>query len=295
MRDVHVFLNGDRGLPVLDALCMDGHGVESIIVPANKTVKGLAEIAQRHGVRIWPVADVNAPDFIAEMRVASPELFIIAGYSTIFRRPIYSLPRLGTINLHGGRLPEYRGGSPLNWQIINGENEAGISVIRVDDGIDSGPILAEGRIAIGASDTIATVHAAANRQFPSLVLESIASLERDPGAGRVQDESHACYWHQRNDEDGRIDPSRQTAKQIDRQVRALTRPYPGAYALLDGRRIRILQASIPDFRLAGVAGRVCRVQGMGPFLICADHALLIEEYIIEDSQGAQLRHGDRLS
>jgi methionyl-tRNA formyltransferase len=294
MRGIHIFLNGKRGVPVVERLCAAGHGVESVVQPESTVVAGLEEICAAGGIILRRVGSVHADDFLAVMTACRPELFVVAGFSTIFKRSLFGLPTLGTINLHGGRLPQYRGGSPLNWQMINGDPSVGISIIRLDEGIDTGPVLAEAIIPVGPSDTIADVHGRANRIFPDLVLQSVEALARDPAAGRRQDESKACYWHQRADCDGHIRLTDMTAIEVDRMVRALTRPYPGAYAYLGQSKVRLYKASIADLVLRGLPGRICWIQKRGPYLICADRAVHLEDYLIEGIADGRLRHGDVL-
>ena len=290
MRGIHVFLNAERGLAVVRSLVDAGHGIDAVHVPPGR----LAALAQAcsPGLAVEAVAEVNDPAFVAGLAARRPELLLIAGYSQIFKDPLLAVARLGAINLHGGLLPQYRGGSPLNWQIINGETTAGVSVIRADRGIDTGPVLAEGMVAIGPDDTIGDLHDRANALFPGLVLEALAGLERGE-RGRLQDEAEAVYWHQRNDDDGRIDWAGMTACQVHDLVRAVTRPYPGAFCWLEGHRLRIFRTSLPPLTVRGVPGRICHLQGLGPLVVCRDRALLVEDYA--GAEGRALRHGQRLS
>lgn len=296
MDGVVIYLNGTRGLSVVDAIHAAGHGIARVVVPASKQAElARAPLFARLGQTPIGADDVNAPTFIAALAAARPKLGVIAGYSTIFRAPLIDLPALGTINLHAGRLPAYRGGSPLNWQIINGEAEAGVSVIRVDAGIDTGPVLAEARLPIGADETIAALHERANEVFPRLVLEVIAGLEKGTLKGRTQDEGEACYWHQRNDADGYLDWARLSAKAAHAMVRALTRPYPGAFGLLDGAKVRLYRSSLDVPMIRGAPGRIAYIGGRGPYVMCADRAIRIDELDIEGRPGARLPHGARLA
>ena len=102
------------------------------------------------------------------------------------------------------------------------------------------------------------------------------------------------YWHQRNDGDGYIEFNKLEANQVNRLVRALTKPYPGAWALLDQKKIRIFKVDIPKFDMCGVPGRICYVKGVGPYVICKDKALLIKEYVIEKYPDMELKQGKRL-
>jgi methionyl-tRNA formyltransferase len=286
MGGVHLFLNGDRGLAVAEALRDAGEPIVFVHVPAAKAqgtplARRLAEL----GLRVWGVEDVNAPAFLAELAATAPEVLVVAGYSSIFKAELLAVPRLGVLNLHGGRLPQYRGGSPLNWQIISGESAAGISVIRMDTGIDTGPVLAAGEVPIGAEDTILDVHDRANACFPGLVLAAIAALRRGE-TGVVQDEGLAAYWHQRNDADGRLRFDRMTARQGHDLIRAVTHPYNGAFCWWNGRQVRIWRSRLLDGApVRGVPGRVFFLQGLGPLVLFRDTALVLLDWRIEGEKG----------
>lgn len=292
MQGIHVFLNGARGLSVLAGLVKGGHGVASVVVPENKGNDAeIVGLCQKLGIRLMPTADVNAPSFVHSLAAQQPELLVICGFSTIFRRPLIDAARHGGINLHAGRLPQYRGGSPLNWQLINGESEAGISVVQVDEGIDTGQVFAEARIPIGPEDTISDIHARANALFPDLVLKTIEGIERGDLRGRFQSEIEAMYWHQRSDADGRIHWASMSAEHVHRVVRALTRPYPGAHTKLGDREVRVYGARIPDMKICGMPGRICWIQRQGPFVVAADRALLITDYTVGGKAAERLPNG----
>jgi len=291
MDRVYLFLNAERGLSVLRALTGAGHGVESVCIPRAAAEKpALKDGVRAAGSTVEAVDDVNARDFVEAYRARKPRLGVVAGFSTIFKSPLVSAPELGTLNCHAGRLPQYRGGSPLNWQILNGEKEAGISVIRMDDGIDSGDVVAETTIPIGAEDDIATLHEKANACFARLVVDAV---KRGEILGRRQDPAAATYWHQRNDDDGHI-VWRAGARQVHDQVRALTSPYPGAFSYLGDRRVRILKTALDVPHVRGVPGRILYLQGQGPLVICGDRALKLVSWRFDDAGLPRLPAGARL-
>ena len=188
------FLNGDRGIAALRAVCNAGHKVTVVVYP-NASARGeeIAALGKELGTEPLPTADVNTPEFMEKLTATRPHLGIIGGYSTIFKLPLIELPKMGTINLHGGRVPQYRGGSPLNWQIIQGENEIGISVLRVDGRIDAGPVLGLGTFPLGADEDIADAHVKANALFPKILVKAVDSLDAGTIDEVEQDEDVARY------------------------------------------------------------------------------------------------------
>lgn len=295
MDDICIFMNGARGLAVVDALLAKGHGLASVFIPAE-----MVESSELHqelstlGVTPRPAKDINDREFIANMADLNPSLSVIAGYSELFRRRLIDTPKHGTINLHAGRLPKYRGGSPLNWQIINGEKSAGLSVLKVDEGIDTGNILAEAEIPIGSNETISDLHQRANAVFPSMTIETVNRMDTGTLQEHNQEEAQANYWHQRNDADGKIEWDKNSAEQIHDLVRAVTRPYPGAFTYLEGKRIRIFATQVPEIQIKGAPGRILWIQGRGPYVVCSDKALLVTDYASDPDAYCYLPHGAHL-
>ncbi len=295
MDNIHLFINAERGAAVVKRLAEAGHGISGVHVPPSRLDSpAITDACRAAGIQANGVEDVNAPSFVDELRQSGARLSIVGGFSTIFRQPLIDLPEFGTINLHAGRLPFYRGGSPLNWQIINGEHEAGVSVVRMDGDIDSGDVLAEGRIPIDDSDTIGDVHTKAHDLFPDLVLEVIANFEQGNFGGRAQLADESCYWHQRNDDDGRISWTDLSARQVFDLVRAITRPYPGASTVFEGQKLRIFAVSESDRVVKGVPGRIVWILGEGPYVVCRDRAVLLTDYGLEDGSRPKLKTGMRL-
>lgn len=282
-----VFLNGDRGTQVLQAIAASNHRPTLIIAGAEGLLKHpvVVQVTQLWGAKSIFEKRVNSDEFIQLVKGYSPELFVVAGFSTIFKRWLLTVPSLGTINLHGGALPKYRGGSPLNWQIINDEPDIGISIIEMDEGIDTGAILSERNFPLKESDTISSIHNFANGLFSEMVVQLLGEYEADKVKKRTQDVHAGEYWHQRQDDDGHIDFSSMTARQVFNLVRGTTKPYPGAFAYYHGEKIRFWACEVPAFKIRGVPGRVCRISGQGPFVVCADHAIRIVE------ASHQLMHG----
>lgn len=288
------FLTGERGLSLLTKVIEAGHEVISVIVPyGHSNMDKIRSECKKLKMNMIAVRDANSSGFIEKMRAMRPQLFIVAGYPTIFSEDLMKAAPRGVINLHGGPLPRYRGGSPLNWQIIRGEARVGISVIQLDEGIDTGAILAEGETEINSIDTISDIHEWANEVFPRLVLKVLHQFDCGECQGRIQDESEAEYWHQRTDEDGQIDWRNNTAREIHNLVRGVTRPYPGAFTYYEGTRVRIFRTELTQSVLRGVAGRICFLQGRGPYVMCSDRGLLLKDFETDLGCNITLRHASR--
>jgi methionyl-tRNA formyltransferase len=180
--------------------------------------------------------DVRDPKIIASLE--GYDLFIVAGYPRIFPKKLLESPKHGTWNCHAGPVPEYRGGSPLNWQIIDGKEDMGISLLQMDEGIDTGPVLNTRSFRLHPHQTIADAHEIANPLFGEMVVECLSR----PLRPKKQVKSGA-YRRQRNDAMGELDPSWDAERQHN-FIRALTHPYPGAWMLRGGKRIRIWRSSI---------------------------------------------------
>jgi methionyl-tRNA formyltransferase len=227
---------------------------------------------------LLPVRSVNSAKALAQLKRLKPDLHVVAGFPQIFKKQLLQIPKLGTINLHAGRLPAYRGGSPLNWQMINGEKKIGISAVLMDEGIDSGRILATAEFKLKEGDTIAEAHEKANHLFPRILLKSIRLvLLKGKQAGRPQKSASATYWHQRQDEDGEIEFKRMTSQEVIRKVRALTHPYPGAWALLNGKKVRIYAAKMPLSSHRGTPGRAFYTKNGQIYVGCRDFAVCLEK------------------
>ncbi len=147
---------------------------------------------------------------------------------------------------------------------------------------------------IGDDDTIADLHTQVNQIFPKLVQEVISQIETNKLKTQKQDESFAQYWHQRNDRDGHINWSHSSAYEVHNLVRAITHPYSGAFTFWEGNEVRIFRTEIVKNIIKGVPGRVIWIQGHGPYVVCADRALLVKEYVINLDSNLNLTSGIHL-
>jgi methionyl-tRNA formyltransferase len=249
-----LFLNGNRGLELYKELVKQGINIVGIVL-TNKNLMNDA---------VAPVVTLKGKNWTKIIKFITskkPDLGIVAGFSHILPNDILEIPRYGFWNLHAGRVPKYRGGSPLNWQIINGEVRAGLSILKMTPGIDDGPILSSASFKIAHTDTISDLHIRANQLFPLLLIPLLWNPPKSLHNSKVQSRIGVKYWHQRNERDGQIDWINSNSQQVYNFVRAISKPYPGAFGVIaGGREVRIWQVKIDENHVNGVPGRLVKLK-----------------------------------
>ena len=274
-----VFSYGDMGSAVLDTLAEAGARILALVLPANRVgpdVEIARAAARAAGLPtlLQPPRDRVEP-FVEELRALAPDVMVIWSYSMILPKSVIDVPRRGCVNLHGGLLPHYRGPHVMQWAIINGETETGVTLHYVDAGIDTGPVIAEERFPIEPEDDAFVVRGKLREAGTRLLRAWWPAIAAGTAPRAVQDESRAKYYPLRTPEDGRIDWTA-PATTIHNLVRALAAPWPGAFTRLGAeklvlRRVALLageSASAQPGMVGSVDGRGARVgTGRGELLI----------------------------
>jgi methionyl-tRNA formyltransferase len=249
--DVAFFGYGPLAVTGLDALSMAGARVSAVVVPGNRTGVDVEMIraagAQRNArVLIQPARGEIGP-FLDTLQTLAPAFIVVCSYSMILPRAVFSLATRSAVNVHGGTLPEYRGGHVMQWAIINGERQFGVTLHHLDEGIDTGPIIAETRFPLDETDDACSVRRKIRNAGAELLIQWWPRL-LDGSAPRVaQDASRARLWPLRSVDDGRLAWT-MSATTITRTVRALRCNTPGAFLDVASRRlsIRLAEACAPQ-------------------------------------------------
>lgn len=222
----------------------------------------------------------------AWVRALTPQLFVVAGWYHMVPKSLREIaPAIG---LHASLLPDYSGGAPLVWAMINGETRTGITLFKMDDGVDSGPIIGQAEVRILPVDTISTLYERIEQHGLRLLRDALPKLADGTAEFVLQDESKRRIFPQRSPKDGRIDWT-QDAVSIDRFIRAQTRPYPGAYTTLDGESLTIWSASRSVESLGLPPGTVL-CDGAVYQVSCGSGSIVLGslQYRNQDIAGAQL-------
>ena len=245
----------------------------------------MARWAEDRGVPAHEYESVDAT--IVALQQLQPEIGIAAGWYHRIPARLRQVFTRGALGIHASLLPKYRGGAPLNWALLQGEREAGISLFVLADGVDDGPLYGQRRFPISPQDYIGDVVERANDVAIDLLRESIAgivdgSLVPQPQGGTP------TYCLQREPSDGIIDWTR-PAEEIERLIRAVSRPYPGACAALSGARLTIWRAgAVPAGpTVFGRAGQIARLAEVAsPCVVTGRGLLAIEEAAADDGTDA---------
>lgn len=288
-----------EGVDALRALLKEGYQVQGIVTLAAKEVakrSGAADypsVAQEFDVPLYPVSNINDEESIRLLERLNADVVFVIGWSQILRPEVLRLARLGMIGAHASLLPHNRGSAPINWAIIHGEKVTGNSLIWLAEGVDSGDVIDQMEFSITPYDTCATLYkkvAATNKEMILRVLPRLAAGERP---GRKQEHSDESILPRRRPKDGLIDWNQSSEKVYD-FIRALTRPYPGAFSYLRGSKYRIWMASnlpaitIPDVQPGEVIGPVISPtqEACGQLVACQSGALILLE--VEEHDGERL-------
>jgi methionyl-tRNA formyltransferase len=239
--NVAIFTNNIRGYEISKYLLTKNFKIKIIIVAKKNLLKNTLKKILSLKKNYIITKNINDKKIIKIIKEQKIDIGIIAGFPYILKKGIYNLPRYSSINLHAGPLPGYRGGSPLNWQIINGEKKIGISIIKVNDKIDEGKILAKKRFFLNNTQGISEAHTLAIKNFKKIILIAINNLIKKKFINNSK--TIPKYWPQRDKKDSEVNWLNNTNVEIINQIRACKYPY-NAYFFIKQKKIKIISAKI---------------------------------------------------
>ena len=242
----------DFASSVLQALIDAGENVAAAVSQPDKPVGRKAELrptpvrqtAEAAGIPVLQPKKLKDPEFEAQLRNLDPDVIVVAAYGQIIPPYILELPRYGCLNVHASLLPKYRGAAPIQWSILDGEPETGVCIMQMDEGLDTGDVLASAVVPVGREETGGSLFDKLAGAGAALLLETLPRVEAGSLTPVKQpEESPTPYARMIRKEDGQIDWTAEAAA-IERQVRALD-PWPAAYTRLDGKMLKIWKTHLP--------------------------------------------------
>lgn len=244
--NILVFAYNEVGYQCLKSLLERGDKIVAVYThPDNPNEEiwfhSVKKLADEYQVPVFMPASVNTEQEITAIKALKPDLILSFYYRHMISQAILDLPRLGAYNMHGSLLPKYRGRCPINWAIIYGETETGATLHKMVKRADAGDIVDQQAVPIVFTDTAHDVFLKVTAAACDVLLRQIDNLKAGSAPSLKQDEALVSYFGGRKPEDGRIDWQK-SAREIYDLVRAVTHPYPGAFAEFDGKKLLVWQA-----------------------------------------------------
>lgn len=269
-------------VPSLERLVAAGHEVIVVFTQPDRpkgrgqkeAMPPVKEAALKLELPIHQPVRVRVPEVVAQLAEWAPEAIIVVGYGQIIPQSILDIPPKGILNVHASLLPKYRGAAPIQWAIANGETQTGVTIMKIDAGLDTGDMLTKWETAIGPEETSPELSARLATAGADLLVETLARLAEI--APQPQDHTQATWAPVIKKEDGRVDWSWDAARIVNR-MRAFT-PWPGCYAMLRGSRFHIWKAREADRALA--PGEL-KQEGRRLFVGCGQGSLELFEVQLE--------------
>lgn len=194
-------------------------------------------------LEIFQPERIRDPDAVKRITDVRPDFLVVAAYGQIIPASLLTLPRVGPLNVHASLLPRHRGPAPIPWTILEGDSETGVTIIRMDSGVDTGPILAQARVPMAADERTTFLEEKLANLGAELLVRTLDPLATGIVVSRPQPPSGVTYARRLTREDGRLNPAEMTAEEIDRRVRALN-PEPGCWIRLGNADVKVLQGQI---------------------------------------------------
>lgn len=293
----------------LESLIAAGHEVAAVVTQPDKP-KGrgkeiqfsqVKEAALRHKIPIYQPVKVREPEFIEILKNINPDVIVVVAFGQILSKTILEMPRYGCINVHASLLPKFRGAAPIQWAVIEGEKESGVTTMRMDAGIDTGDMLLKTVVPITEQETGGSLHDKLMMAGAKLCVETLKRLEENTVVFEKQDDSLSNYAKMLDKSLGNIDWNN-SAVNIERLIRGLN-PWPSAYSKLNHKTLKIWKATVIAEEADGVAGEIVAVANDSINVKTGDGLLAITELQLEGKKrmpakdflrGVQLEIGIKL-
>ncbi|MCI6858322.1 MAG: methionyl-tRNA formyltransferase [Eubacterium sp.] len=239
----------DFAVPTLEALIKNHEVVGVVTQPDKRKGRGKAmafppvkEKALEHGIPVYQPVRVREEKFVNTLRKLAPEVIVVAAFGQILPESILNLPKYGCINVHASLLPKYRGAAPIQWAVIDGEKETGVTIMYMEKGLDTGDMIEHTVVPIAPKETGESLHDKLAAAGGPLLLDALARLEAGTAVRIPQKEEDSCYAKMLTKELGNID-WRKDALSIERLIRGLN-SWPSAYTTFAGKTLKIWDADV---------------------------------------------------
>ena len=272
----------DFSVPTLEQLIRNHQVVGVVTQPDKRKGRGKAmafppvkEKALEYDIPVYQPVKVREPEFIEELKKMNPDIIVVVAFGQILPEEILNLPPYGCVNVHASLLPKYRGAAPIQWAVIDGEKETGVTTMYMAKGLDTGDMLDKVVVPIDPKETGESLHDKLSEAGGRLILETLTKLENGTAVRIPQNDAESCYAKMLTKELGEIDWN-QSAAAIERLIRGLN-SWPSAYTHLDGKTLKIWDADVEEGQADVAVGTVTEVKKDCFYVQTGDGRLKINE------------------
>lgn len=284
------------GTPEISAVCLkklidDGHEISAVITREDKprgrgnvmTPTPTKVIALENSIPVYEPKTLKDEVFEKILEEISPELIAVVAYGKILPKSVLEYPKYGCINLHVSLLPKYRGAAPMQRAIMNGEKETGVTVMYMNEGLDTGDVISVEKFPIGPEDNFEDIHDRSALVGGALLSKTIIDMEKGVATRTKQNDADATYAAKIEKADAKIDFTK-SARELDFMIRGVT-PIPGAFAYLNGKMLKIVKAKPVSKK--GSVGEVIDADGvgLGSFTVACGEGALEVTVVIPEGKG----------
>ena len=250
-------------VPTLEAILRAGHEVVSVVSQPDRpkgrgqslAVSAVKACALSHDLPVFQPERIRRPEAIAHLRALTPEIMVIVGYGQILPQAVIDIAPRGIVNVHASLLPKLRGAAPVQWSIVNGDAETGVTTMQIDAGLDTGDMLLKSATPIGSDEDAVALAGRLSHMGAALLIETLEGLERGAIVPQKQDPAHATLAPILKKEDALVDWNA-SGHRIHNLIRGM-QPWPGAHTRFRGRLLQLWLARLSDYDWPGASGQLC--------------------------------------
>lgn len=277
----------DFSVGALEAIINSGHEVTAVVTQPDKPkgrskelqISPVKACALKYNLPVFQPVKIKAQEAVEKLREYEADIFVVAAFGQILSKEILTMPKYGCINIHASLLPKYRGASPIQWAVLNGEEVSGVTIMQMDEGIDTGDILMQEKVTLDAKETGESLFDKLAVCGADLIVKALDAIEAGTVTPVKQDEAVSTHVGMLKKEFGRMDFS-QDAVVLERKIRGLN-SWPSAYTYFKGKTLKIWSADVLDTDGKGEPGEVLEVT-KDWFSVCTGKGILqIKEVQLE--------------
>lgn len=255
----------DFAVDALKAIVQAGHEVMCVVTQPDKP-KGrgkemqftpVKQCAQAHQIPVLQPVKVREAESVEALRTFGADIFVVAAFGQILPKEILTMPKYGCVNIHASLLPKYRGAAPIQWAVINGEKESGVTIQQMGEGVDTGDILLEKAIMLEPKETGDSLYDKLSKLGAELIVEVLPKIEKGEVIPRKQEEALSTHVGKITKAMGLIDWNK-SAEELERLIRGLN-SWPSAYTFLRGKTLKVWEAEVIKEKETGTPGNICDV------------------------------------